>query len=75
MSNVMDLNLIQTFLVVAEFQSYTKAAEHLGLTQPAVSASVKRLEQVVNKQLFVKRQRYRAHFNCVSTDPTVSASD
>ncbi len=53
----MDLNLIQTFLVVAEFQSYTKAAEHLGLTQPAVSASVKRLEQVVNKQLFVKRGR------------------
>lgn len=29
----MDLNLIQTFLVVAEFQSYTKAAEQLGLTQ------------------------------------------
>lgn len=53
----MDLNLIQTFLVVAEFQSYTKAAEHLGLTQPAVSASVKRLEQVVNKQLFVKKGR------------------
>ncbi len=26
----MDLNLIQTFLVVAEFQSYTKAAEQLG---------------------------------------------
>lgn len=53
----MDLNLIQTFLVIAEFQSYTKAAEHLGLTQPAVSASVKRLEQVVNKQLFVKKGR------------------
>ena len=35
----MDLNLIQTFLVVAEFQSYTKAAEQLGLTQPAVSAA------------------------------------
>lgn len=29
----MDLNLIQTFLVVAEYQSYTKAADHLGLTQ------------------------------------------
>ncbi|EKO7414717.1 LysR family transcriptional regulator [Vibrio parahaemolyticus] len=53
----MDLNLIQTFLVVAEFQSYTKAAEQLGLTQPAVSAAIKRLEQVVDKQLFVKKGR------------------
>ncbi len=53
----MDLNLIQTFLVVAEFQSYTKAAEQLGLTQPAVSAAIKRLEQVIDKQLFVKKGR------------------
>ncbi|EKA9370273.1 LysR family transcriptional regulator, partial [Vibrio parahaemolyticus] len=44
-------------LVVAEFQSYTKAAEQLGLTQPAVSAAIKRLEQVVDKQLFVKKGR------------------
>ncbi|EHK6457827.1 LysR family transcriptional regulator [Vibrio parahaemolyticus] len=51
------MNLIQTFLVVAEFQSYTKAAEQLGLTQPAVSAAIKRLEQVVDKQLFVKKGR------------------
>ncbi|HIF9218115.1 TPA: LysR family transcriptional regulator [Photobacterium damselae] len=53
----MDLNLIQTFIVVAEFQSYTKAAEQLGLTQPAVSAAIKRLEQVIDKQLFVKKGR------------------
>ncbi|WP_261882890.1 LysR family transcriptional regulator [Vibrio pelagius] len=53
----MDLNLIQTFLVVAEYKSFTKAAEHLGLTQPAVSASVRRLEQVIGKQLFVKKGR------------------
>ncbi|WP_140298541.1 LysR family transcriptional regulator, partial [Vibrio parahaemolyticus] len=31
----LDLNLIQTFLIAAEYQSYTKAAEHLGVTQPA----------------------------------------
>ncbi|WJT08957.1 LysR family transcriptional regulator [Vibrio harveyi] len=57
MDKKMDLNLIQTFLVVAEYQSYTKAADHLGVTQPAVSASIKRLEQVVGKQLFVKQGR------------------
>ena len=53
----MDLNLIQTFLMVAEYQSYTKAADRLGLTQPAVSASIRRLEQVIGKQLFVKKGR------------------
>ncbi|TOM45059.1 hypothetical protein CGH75_27275, partial [Vibrio parahaemolyticus] len=39
----MDLNLINTFLVVVEHKSYTKAAEHLGLTQPAISSAMKRL--------------------------------
>ncbi len=53
----MDLNLIHTFLVVAEYQSFTKAADRLGVTQPAVSASVRRLEQVIGKQLFVKKGR------------------
>lgn len=53
----MDLNLIHTFLVVADFQSYTKAANHLGLTQPAISASIKRLEEELNKKLLVKKGR------------------
>ncbi|EJG0649777.1 LysR family transcriptional regulator [Vibrio parahaemolyticus] len=53
----MDLNLINTFLVVVEYQSYTKAAEHLGVTQPAISASMKRLEQLSNKSLFVRKGR------------------
>ena len=53
----MDLNLIQTFLVVAELQSYTKAAQQLGLTQPAVSSAIKRLEQLLDKRLFVKKGR------------------
>ncbi|HCM0680147.1 TPA: LysR family transcriptional regulator [Vibrio parahaemolyticus] len=53
----MDLNLINTFLVVVEHKSYTKAAEHLGLTQPAISSAMKRLEQLTNKTLFVKKGR------------------
>ncbi|ELB2134354.1 LysR family transcriptional regulator [Vibrio parahaemolyticus] len=53
----MDFNLIQTFLIVAEYQSYSRAAEHLGLTQPAISASMKRLEKETNKSLFVKDGR------------------
>ncbi|MCV5646515.1 LysR family transcriptional regulator, partial [Escherichia coli] len=35
-------------------QSYTKAAEHLGVTQPAVSASIRRLEALIEYQLFTK---------------------
>ncbi|EMN7341887.1 LysR family transcriptional regulator [Vibrio parahaemolyticus] len=50
----LDLNLIQTFLIAAEYQSYTKAAEHLGVTQPAVSASIRRLEALIEYQLFTK---------------------
>ncbi len=57
MSKPIDLNLINTFLVVTESQSYTKAAEQLGVTQPAVSASIRRLEQASNKKLFVKSGR------------------
>ncbi|MFV0486421.1 MAG: LysR family transcriptional regulator [Vibrio fluvialis] len=53
----MDFNLIQTFIVAAEYQSYTKTAEQLGLTQPAVSAAIKRLEGVIGKPLFVKKGR------------------
>lgn len=55
--NIMDFNLINTFLVVVEYKSYTKAAEHLGLTQPAISAAMKRLEQLTNKTLFVRKGR------------------
>ncbi|SDH97242.1 transcriptional regulator [Vibrio xiamenensis] len=53
----MDLNLVSTFLIVAEYQSYTKAAQHMGLTQPAVSSAIKRLEEVIGKSLFVKKGR------------------
>lgn len=53
----MDLNLVRTFLVVAECQSYTKAAEHLQLTQPAISAAIKRLENRYGENLFIKQGR------------------
>lgn len=53
----MDLNLVRTFLVVAECQSYTKAAEHLQLTQPAISSAIKRLEKCYGENLFIKQGR------------------
>ncbi|MCG9731512.1 LysR family transcriptional regulator [Shewanella sp. Isolate13] len=53
----MDLNLLTTFLSVYKHSSITVAAEELGLTQPAVSAALKRLEKVVARQLFVREGR------------------
>ncbi|MDF5657825.1 LysR family transcriptional regulator, partial [Vibrio parahaemolyticus] len=57
MSKAIDLNLINTFIVVTECLSYTKAADKLGVTQPAISASIKRLERTTNTKLFTKRGR------------------
>ncbi|MCG9661325.1 LysR family transcriptional regulator [Vibrio mediterranei] len=53
----MDLNLLTTFGAVYRHRSITMAAEELELTQPAVSAALKRLEVVVGKTLFVRSGR------------------
>jgi len=42
----------QTFLALASIRHYTKTAEHLGLTQPAVTQHIKFLEERYNCSLF-----------------------
>lgn len=42
---------LQTFLAVCRFKSYTKAAEHLNLTQPAVSQQIQYLENEYGSKL------------------------
>ncbi len=39
---------IHTFLAVCKYMNYTKAAEALNLTQPAVSQHIRWLEQQYN---------------------------
>lgn len=53
----LDLNLLRVFLVVADTGSVTEAASQLYLTQPAVSAAIKRLHASVGAPLFVKEGR------------------
>ncbi|GAD81270.1 LysR family transcriptional regulator [Vibrio ezurae] len=53
----MDLNLLTTFLSVYHHKSITLASEELELSQPAISASLKRLEGVIGKALFVREGR------------------
>src|SRR5260221_59626 len=46
--------LLQTLVAVVEFRSFTKAAQSLGVTQPAVSAQIKRLQVLLGTDLFDK---------------------
>ncbi|HEY3593215.1 MAG TPA: LysR family transcriptional regulator [Polyangiaceae bacterium] len=53
----LDLNLLRVFAVVAETSSVTEAASRLYLTQPAVSAALRRLKTSVGAPLFVRSGR------------------
>ncbi len=53
----LDLNLLRVFAVVAETGSVTAAARRLYLTQPAVSAALRRLTAVVGAPLFARSGR------------------
>lgn len=47
----LDWNLLRSFVTIAQSQSITDAAQRLCLTQPAVSGSLKRLEEQVGHRL------------------------
>jgi LysR family transcriptional activator of mexEF-oprN operon len=53
----LDLNLLRVFAVVADAGSVTEAASRLYLTQPAVSAALRRLSATVGAPLFVRAGR------------------
>jgi LysR family transcriptional activator of mexEF-oprN operon len=53
----LDLNLLRVFAVVAETGSVTQAAARLYLTQPAVSAALRRLTTAVQAPLFARQGR------------------
>ena len=46
--------LLRTFVAVVDMRSFTRAAQSLGITQPAVSAQVKRLQQLLGGELLDK---------------------
>ncbi len=53
----LDLNLLRVFVMVAERKSVTAAASELYLTQPAVSAALRRLVDTVGAPLFARQGR------------------
>jgi DNA-binding transcriptional LysR family regulator len=55
--NDLDLNLLRTFVFVADERSFTSAGKKLFLEQSAVSKAVKRLEEAVGSELFKRTKR------------------
>jgi len=50
----MELLQLEHFLAVSEEGSFTRAAERMGRTQPAISQSIKKLEEELGVQLFAR---------------------
>lgn len=53
----LDIPTVQAFLLVAELESFTRAAEALGTTQAAVSMKLQRLEGALHKRLVERSPR------------------
>ena len=53
----LDVDLLKTFLAIADNGSFTRAAEEVHKTQSAVSMQMKRLEELVGTPLFAKDGR------------------
>ena len=53
----MELLQLRYFLVAAQYQHMTKAAEHLQIAQPALSQAIHRLEAELGVPLFERKNR------------------
>lgn len=51
------MDLLRSFVTVIEVESYTRAADLLGRTQPAISLQIRRLEDLVGQKLIVQKGR------------------
>jgi DNA-binding transcriptional LysR family regulator len=49
---IMDFEQLETFLKVSRLKSFSRAAEKLGMTQPAISAQIRTLEKEIGARLF-----------------------
>lgn len=52
-----DFELYRIFYTVANYSNITKASEELNISQPAISKSIKNLEEQLGGQLFVRTKR------------------
>lgn len=52
-----DLELYRVFYVVAKYKHMTRASEELHISQPAISQSIKKLEEQLNGTLFLRSNK------------------
>lgn len=53
----MDIRQLNSFIQVVEFKSFTRAAKHLNVAQPALGLQIRRLEDELQVQLLVRHSR------------------
>lgn len=53
----LDIQSLRSFLKVAELGSFTRAAQALSLTQPAISQQIRRMEDLLGVELFARDNR------------------
>lgn len=57
MSNLLDIDVLRTFLAIAELGSFSGAAQAVGRTPSAISMQMKKLEEQLGRDMFVKKGR------------------
>lgn len=55
--NESDFNKYKFFYAVAEYKNFSKAAEYLHISQPAISHAIKELEGQLNTKLFIRDKK------------------
>lgn len=53
----MQIEELKTFIAVADFKNFTRAAKHLNMSQPTVSLHIKRLEEELHTSLFMRAKK------------------
>jgi len=56
-SDLMDLDLLRTFVLAVDMDSFAKAADRVARSQSAVSLQMQRLEEMTGRPLFLKQGR------------------
>ncbi len=57
MVNLLDIDVLRTFVAIAELGSFSAAAQLVGRTPSAVSMQMKKLEQQLGREMFVRKGR------------------
>ncbi len=53
---VSDFNKIYTFMAIVKERSFSKASKVLGISQPAVTLQIKKLEEILQATLIMRKK-------------------